>query len=243
MKKDNLVITALLTGRGNNTLQDKNVLPVFGKPLLFYPAKAAINSKLISNFYISSNCNKILEAGVDVGFKPIQRPEEFSKPDSQHVEVIKHSLEMIELQGIQPDIIVVILANSVTIKTEWINTCIEYLLDDSLLTAAVPAFLDSDHHPYRAKKISTDGLFEPFFDFSEKSISTNRQDLDPSYFLCHNFWVIRTNAINSKDGQPPWSFMGNKIKPYIVDEAFDVHTLEDIKRSEKWLIKNGIVQK
>ena len=28
-------IAALLTGRGNNTLKDKNVLPVLGKPLLY----------------------------------------------------------------------------------------------------------------------------------------------------------------------------------------------------------------
>ena len=28
-------IVALLTGRGNNTLKDKNVLPVLGKPLLY----------------------------------------------------------------------------------------------------------------------------------------------------------------------------------------------------------------
>jgi CMP-N,N'-diacetyllegionaminic acid synthase len=34
-------IAALLTGRGNNTLKDKNILPVFGKPLLYYPCQAA----------------------------------------------------------------------------------------------------------------------------------------------------------------------------------------------------------
>ena len=36
-----MTIVALLTGRGNNTLRDKNVLPVLGKPLLYYPAMAA----------------------------------------------------------------------------------------------------------------------------------------------------------------------------------------------------------
>ena len=32
--------TALLTGRGNNTLKDKNVLDILGKPVLYYPAHA-----------------------------------------------------------------------------------------------------------------------------------------------------------------------------------------------------------
>ena len=29
---------ALLTGRGNNTLQDKNILDILGHPVLYYPA-------------------------------------------------------------------------------------------------------------------------------------------------------------------------------------------------------------
>ena len=31
---------ALLTGRGNNTLPDKNVLDILGNPVLYYPAHA-----------------------------------------------------------------------------------------------------------------------------------------------------------------------------------------------------------
>lgn len=50
-------IVALLTGRGNNTLKDKNVLPVLGKPLLYYPAMAAKACPEISDFYVSSVCS------------------------------------------------------------------------------------------------------------------------------------------------------------------------------------------
>lgn len=34
-------ISALLTGRGNNSLQDKNILDVLGHAVLYYPAHAA----------------------------------------------------------------------------------------------------------------------------------------------------------------------------------------------------------
>ena len=51
-------IVALLTGRGNNTLKDKNVLPVLGKPLLYYPAMAAKTCSLITDFYVSSDDEK-----------------------------------------------------------------------------------------------------------------------------------------------------------------------------------------
>ena len=54
-------VVALLTGRGNNTLKDKNVLPVLGKPLLYYPAMAAKACNLISDFYVSSDDDKIFK--------------------------------------------------------------------------------------------------------------------------------------------------------------------------------------
>lgn len=67
-------IVALLTGRGNNTLKDKNVLPILGKPLLYYPAMAAKSSKRITEFYVSSDDSKILEAAAQCGYKKNYTP-------------------------------------------------------------------------------------------------------------------------------------------------------------------------
>ena len=44
-------IAALIIGRGNNTLKDKNIRPVLGRPLLHWPALAAKNSKKINHFF------------------------------------------------------------------------------------------------------------------------------------------------------------------------------------------------
>ena len=78
-------VTALLTGRGNNTLKDKNVLDILGHPVLYYPAVAAKNAKTISAWYVSSDDEKILNAAGSVGFSPIVRPPELALPTSQHI--------------------------------------------------------------------------------------------------------------------------------------------------------------
>lgn len=234
-------IAALLTGRGNNTLTDKNILPVMGKPLLYYPCQAAKNSKYINTFWVSSDCSKILSAAEECGYRRILRPTELALPTSQHIEAIDHALEMMQEQNHKPDLLIVMLANSVTIKTEWIDSCINMLLNDSKATAAVPVYREMDHHPYRCKKICDEGYLEPFFDFSQTHVSTNRQDLVPAYFLSHNFWVLNLNTIERDKGQKPWFFMGDKVKHFEVDEAFDVHSMEDFVDSEKWLKKNNIV--
>ena len=60
--------------------------------------------------------------------------------------------------------------------------------------------------------------------------------------MCHNFWTlnIKESVEKREEGQQPWRFMGNKIKPIVVEESFDVHTEEDIVKTEKWLLKNRI---
>ena len=50
-----------------------------------------------------------------------------------------------------------------------------------------------------------------------------------SYFLCHNFWVIKTTSILNNNGEPPWNFMGKKILPYLINKSMDVHERFDLK--------------
>lgn len=238
---DKFKIAALLTGRGNNTLEDKNVLSVLGKPLLTYPCEAAKNSKYVNSFWVSSDSDKILNAAHEVGYRKIRRPDKLALPTSQHIDAIDHALEVMSEKKLKPNILVVMLANSVTIKTEWIDECIKMILDDEETTAAVPVYQEMDHHPYRCKKLNKQGYLEPFFDFKDKFISTNRQDLEPAYFLSHNFWVLNLDTISRANGQKPWTFMGNKIKHFVVESAFDVHTVQDLRRSEEWLTNNSIV--
>ena len=235
-------IAALLTGRGNNTLKDKNVLPVLGKPLLYYPAMAAKTCNLITDFYVSSDDEKILKAASDCGYKKIVRPVELAAPTSQHVDAIRHALGVMKQDGVEPDILVVLLANSGIVKTEWIEESITQLLKDEALSASVPVLLEMDNHPYRSKRLREDGCLDTWFDFRGKNISTNRQDLPMNFVLCHNFWTLnlKNSLYSSTEGQQPWSFMGSNIKPIVVEESFDVHDEDDIRRTEKWLQEEGI---
>ena len=234
-----LQTTALLTGRGNSTLEDKNVREVCGKPLLAYPAEAARRCDLINEFYVSSDDDKILSIAYENGFRKIKRPEKLGRPDSRHIDVIRHALEVMKVKGGEPDILIVLLANTVCIKTEWIDECIREIINDPAISAVVPVISDLDHHPYRAKKSGADGFLESFFDFGGREISSNRQEIGDCFFLCHNFWVLNVKeSIYGNKGQYPWRFMGDRVKPYEVDWSIDVHTEEDLISSENWVKAN-----
>lgn len=234
-------VAALLTGRGNNTLKDKNILPVLGEPLMSYPARAAKAVQLIDYFYVSSDDEKILDIGCDLGYARIKRPSELSLPDSQHIEAIGHALDCMKEDDVLPDILVVLLANSATVKSDWIAKAVNIIISDNEVSSVVPVYQEQDHHPYRAKKLQANGSLETFFNFHGRDISTNRQDLEPCYFLCHNFWVLNLEkSLYSDKGQQPWTFLGDNIKPIFVEGCFDVHTPNDLAASEEWIRVNGI---
>lgn len=231
---------ALLTGRGNNTLKDKNILDVLGRPVLYYPAHAGRKAKQIDSYYCSSDDEKILKAAESEGYKRILRPEYLGAPTSQHVDVIKHALEVIQGQEMLPDILVVILANNVTIKSQWIDDCIAVMKSDMSITAVVPVYEDNDHHPLRAKRVDGNNRLQMYEHDVVGNISTNRQDLPKCYFLSHNFWVLNVKALldSNYQGQQPWGFMGNNICYYEIEESIDIHKEIDLYIAKEWIKEN-----
>ncbi len=143
--------------------------------------------------------------------------------------------------GDTPDIIVVTLANNVTLKTKWVDECIKMMVDDMSVTAVVPVYKDNDHHPLRAKSLNADGTLSMYEKGVTGKVSTNRQDLPECYFLAHNIWVLNVKWLLSgkiDEGQKPWSFMGNKILPYEIEESIDIHDMEDLYIAKNWIEKN-----
>jgi CMP-N,N'-diacetyllegionaminic acid synthase len=217
---------ALLTGKGGSLLKNKNVLKLNKKKILDYPCIAAKKIKDINGFFASSEDKLILKAAKKNGFKPILRPKKYSRKNSQHLDVLIHALKHLEKYKIYPDILVVLLANSPTIKSSWIKKSINILKKNKKITSVVPVEKNNDFHPLRAKKISNQFL-KPYIK-PKKKISTNRQDLESNYFLCHNFWTIRVDAITSDKGELPWKFLGKNCYPLIVKNSIDIHDDKDL---------------
>ena len=186
-------IAAIITGKGSSSLKNKNLLKINNRPVLSYPCVEAKKVKEINKFYVSSEDKKILGLCHKYGYKKILRPKFLALANSRHSQVLKHALSFIIKDKFKPEIIVVLLANAPIIKAQWIIDCIKIIINNKKVTAAVPVLFNNDHNPYRAKKIKN-GYLRNFIK-TKKKISSNRQQLNKSFFLCHNFWVIRTSAI------------------------------------------------
>jgi len=234
-------VAALLIGRSGSSLPDKNILPVLGVPLLLYTAAAARRSKWISRFYVSSDCPKILSVAGKAGYKPIHRPPELSSATAQSPDVVRHATTALVTEDGDIDILVVQHANVGTITTDIIDDCIEALIADNTLSAVVPCHEKNEYHPFRCKTPDQDGVLRPFVDFGHHPVSGNRQDLPPALFFDHSIWVLSVpRGVWSADGQPPWTCMGTRIKPYLTMGCFDVHEEADLVRTADWIQSNRV---
>lgn len=232
-------VTALLTGRGNNTLKDKNILEVFGHPVLYYPAHAGKMAETVDTYYCSSDDHKILVEAEKEGYTSIHRPLELASSTAQHIDAIMHAINVMKTKEELADILVVILANNVTIKSEWIDECVKMMQDDMTISAVVPVYEDNDHHPLRGKR-AENGRLQMYERDAEGKISTNRQDLPTCYFLSHNFWVLNTKLLleSNGEGQQPWSFMGNNIAYFEIEDSIDIHKEIDLYVAKEWIKEN-----
>ena len=232
-------ITALLTGKKNSTFKNKNEIKLHNEFIFNYPAKQAKKVKEINFFYTSSDSKIILNQTKKIGFQTINRPKNLARKNSKHIDVLKHALKILKNKNQYPDILVVLLANAPIVKSKWIRECIKIITKDKEITSVVPVQNINDHHPERAKQIKNN-LLKNFI--NKKNISSNRQDLSKCFFLCHNFWIIRTDEIFKNNGQLPWSFMGKKVKAYEIKSSIDIHSAMDVEIA-KILIKKEKIGK
>lgn len=226
-------ITALLTGKKNSSFKNKNEIKLHNEYIFNYPAKQAKKVKKIDFFYTSSDSKLILNQTRKIGFQSINRPKNLALKDSKHIDVLKHALNIFKKKNQYPDILIVLLANAPIVKAKWIKDCIEIITTNKEITSVVPVQNINDHHPERAKQIKNNFL-KNFI--NKKKISSNRQDLSKCFFLCHNFWIIRTDEIYKNNGQLPWGFMGKKVKAYEIKSSIDIHSAMDVEIA-KILIK------
>ncbi|HEY5119615.1 MAG TPA: acylneuraminate cytidylyltransferase family protein, partial [Anaerolineales bacterium] len=68
---------AIITARGGSkSIHNKNVMLLAGKPLVYYPIRAAREASRITKTYISTDSPEVMQVGREDGCEIIVRPEE-----------------------------------------------------------------------------------------------------------------------------------------------------------------------
>lgn len=220
----------IVTAKGGNTsIENKNIIPVLGVPILLYPIRAAKLSHLTDGVYVSTENAMIRDLALKEEAKVIDRPQELSQSDSMHKDVIRHAVEEVSKEHPEVERFIVLLGNTVMVTPQIIDRAWE-LLDQEDCDSVVTVWEAQDDHPYRALKKNEDGYMESFLNVE---CSSNRQSYPATYFYDQGVWAFEKSCAIKQEGPVPWVWLGKKCRmierPWVTGR--DVHTWIDLSAS------------
>ncbi len=125
---ENVVVVIPARG-GSKRLPKKNILKIWGKPMIYWSIDAAKKSKYVDSIYVSSDDKKILNYAKKLKTKTIFRPKNLADDKTFKMEAVRHTIMNLKKK---PSIIVSLQANSPDVKSYDIDKSIEKLINFNL---------------------------------------------------------------------------------------------------------------
>ena len=124
------VLCVIPARSGSKGLKDKNIQLFNGKPLLHYPIKQALKSRLVNDVVVTTDSQKYADIAKGEGaLVPFLRPKQLSLDTTSMEETLQHALLETELQLKKKyDICVFITCTDVFRKDDFIDNVVQVLI-------------------------------------------------------------------------------------------------------------------
>ncbi len=236
------MIAALLLGRkGSVGFPNKNLHEVMGRPLAWYPLRAALEAKGVDRVYMSTDDERLMELARQGGAEVIERPAYLCTKQALGEDAYKHGYEEIcKREGEKPELVVLLFCNAATVNAQTIDRGIDVLRANESYDSAVTVSCFNMYSPVRARRINQEGLLDPFLplDVFEDQfvVSCDRNCQGDVWFADCALSVVRPHCLEELDaGAPPQKWMGKRIYPLQQEAGCDVDDEWQIPMVEWWL--------
>lgn len=241
------MIIAILMGRkGSKGFPDKNLYKVLGRPLAYYPMKAARECSEISKTYLSTDDERLVKLAKGNDIEIIQRPGELCTDQTLGEDVYVHAYNFVreKIRPNQIEMLVLLMCNAATITSEVISRGIKVLRENPEYDSAVTVSRYNMWSPLRARKIDDQGLLRPFIPFelfgAPQGLNCDRDSQGDVWFADMGASIIRPRCLeNIEQGLLPQKWMGKTIYPLKQEGGLDVDYEFQISQVEYWLKKHG----
>ncbi|MDO8603556.1 MAG: cytidylyltransferase [Candidatus Omnitrophota bacterium] len=245
------MIIAILIGRKESKgFPGKNIYKILGKPLAYYPMKAANNCPEIDRRYISTDDEELMRIAKENNIEVIQRPPELRTDEALgedvYIYVYNYIKNRVKKQEIE--LVILLMCNAATITSQTISAGIKILRENPDYDSAVSVSGYNMWSPLRARRINKDGLLEPFIPFEIfgdlKRLNCDRDSQGDVWFADMGVSVVRPKCLeNIKEGLLPQRWMGRRIYPLKQWGGLDVDFKWQIGQVEYWIREQGAVEK
>jgi N-acylneuraminate cytidylyltransferase len=219
-----LSTVAIIPARaGSKGIPGKNLVPVCGRPLIYWSVRQALAAKRIDSVWVSSDGEAILEAAVHAGARPIRRPAELASDTASSESAWLHALDDIENQGEKVTRIVGMQPTSPVREPADLDRALEQFERerlDSLLSV-------SEIQDFFVWEPAGDGTFKPVnYDYRNRR---RRQAIRPQFRENGSFYVFRADVLRKEQNR-----LGGRIGAFVMPahKIFQIDSPEDVPLCE-----------
>lgn len=227
-------IIALIPARsGSKRIPHKNIKPFCGKPIIAYPIKTALESKLFSRVIVSTDSQHIADIAASFGAEaPFLRPSSLSDDFTPTAAVARHAIKELGLDSSpnSSDVLCVIYPTAPLLQASFLAQGLQALLDSS--AAYSFGTLEYSYNPYRSFCIKKSGANDENSGVSmlfPEHYHKRSQDLPRIYHDAGQFYFGRVWA-----WQDELTIFAPHSCPIVLPHSLaqDIDTLEDWNLAE-----------
>jgi CMP-N,N'-diacetyllegionaminic acid synthase len=189
------VLAITLARGGSKSIYKKNIAMLKGNPLISYTINAAIGSKYIDDYIVSTDDKEIAEVAISLGAEvPFIRPENLSDDTASSADALIHAVNTYEdIKKKKYDYIVELMCTNPFKSSQMIDDIIAILDSNDEADAVITVERLLDHHPARIKKIEN-GYMRDFC--IEEELESRRQDLKPEAYIRNgNIYALKRDLL------------------------------------------------
>lgn len=226
------VLAITLARGGSKSIYKKNIALLKNKPLISYTINAALDSKYIDEYIISTDDKEIADVAENLGATiPFLRPENLSSDTASSADALIHAVNAYEeITKKKYDYIIELMCTNPFKSGEMIDDIISTLDRNEKADAVITVERLLDHHPARIKKIEN-GYIRDFC--VEEELESRRQDLKPEAYIRNgNIYALRRDLLMIQKARYGTNFCVPYYKENIpsanIDEPSDFYKAESL---------------
>lgn len=187
-------VIAIIPARGGSKgIKNKNIYPIYGKPLISYTIEAAIKSRLLNKIVVSSDSDEILE--VATSWREVtlhQRDNKIAQDKSPVTHTVHSVLKSFDESF---DAIMLLQPTSPIRTSEQIDKAIQLFEKKEKANSLISVVPMNDTHPARMYWKNEEERLRPIM---EKFEQMRRQDIPTAWYRNGSIYMTRTMAFMEK---------------------------------------------